>query len=69
MYALLAYEEKEKDDFDQSEFNFYISFLTSDDTNTIPPSFNPISQGVSISLPPRGGASDTPPWKSRKELL
>ena len=30
---------RKKDDFDQSECNFYISFLTSDDTNTVPPSF------------------------------
>ena len=30
---------------------------------------NPISKGVSISLPPKGGVSETPPWKSRKELF
>ena len=30
---------------------------------------NPISQGVSISFHARGGVSDTPPWKSRKELF
>ena len=37
--------------------------------NTIKNNFNPISQGVSIFSPARGGVSDTPPWKSRKELF
>ena len=54
MYALLAEEKKEKDDFDQSECNFYISFLTSDDTNTIPPSFkDQVSYFPILSRAPR----------------